>query len=323
MAYTGAGQLIEAWDYNRLTWGGNATGTYTSTPSNLAYVWGVGNGTFGYGQDALAMTVVAAGEVVTAAQWSTFIQRLNLALAHQSGAGAQLASGSNIGVTAGATIQYFANVATAVGTVNTNAALFAAQGSTTTGTTNSINPSSSNAKLQFIADTRCIFGSADRARLFFNAGGQINMVFTATSNTNNSRSNNIAAMVNQVGGFTAFRNTTNSGRTGTGGTITVNNTNIGYRSLTVSQNFITNTTGAPYGTDYVTVTVIPENADTTNGAICRDLNFRLEVFSAADTGFNDATNITVTTRLDIVFPSTTYLSNQWGTPSVTFAWTPV
>jgi hypothetical protein len=177
MAYTGSGGLIEAWDYNRLTWGGNTTGTYTSTPSNLAYAWGVGNGALGYGQDATAMTVVAAGDNVSAAQWSTFIQRLNLTLGHQSGAAGQLASGSNIGVTAGATIQYFANVATAVGTVNTNAALFTAQGSTLTGTNDATNPSAAaTSAFGYFRDTNVTFSSVQAARYFFNAGGQINFV---------------------------------------------------------------------------------------------------------------------------------------------------
>ena len=80
MAYTGAGQLIEAWDYNRLTWGGN-TQVYSAAAPNLSRVWGTGFGIIGYGQDATAMSIVSAGGTVTATQWATFIQRLNLALA--------------------------------------------------------------------------------------------------------------------------------------------------------------------------------------------------------------------------------------------------
>jgi serine/threonine protein kinase len=94
----------------------------------------VGNGQFGYGQDIGAISVVATGGTVTAAQWGTFVQRLNLALIHQSGSAAQLASGSNIGIVAGATISAFANVVTAVDTVNTNKLSFnGIRGATTTG----------------------------------------------------------------------------------------------------------------------------------------------------------------------------------------------
>ena len=321
MAYTGAGQLIEAWDYNRLTWGGNTTGTYTSTPSNLAFVWGVGNGAFGYGQDATAMTVVGAGGVVTATQWSTFIQRLNLTLAHQSGVGAQLASGSNIGVTAGATIQYFANVATAVGTVNTNAALFTAQGSTTTGTNDATNPTAdATAGLSYFRDTNVSFSSAQAARYFFNAGGQINFVCSATDNAGTSRSITLRDMVNQVGGLSAFRNTTNGGRTGTGGSIVTNNTSFGYRNAVFNSatTVVDNNVAGTYSAHDVQLQIFAQSNDTTSGANGNSIVFRLFISAAADDPFGGAINLTLNVRADVVFPSTTYLSNVWGTPTITF-----
>jgi hypothetical protein len=328
MAYTGAGARIEAWDYNRLTWGGNTTGTYTSTPSNLAYIWGVGNGAVGYGQDATAMTVVPVGGTVTATQWSTFVQRLNLALGHQSGAGARLASGSNIGIVAGATIQYFANVATAVGTVNTNATLFAAQGTTTTGTTNNWNPIGASGapggapELSAFQDVNVGFASANAARHFFNAGGQLNVFISATSAANNQRSNNLRDLVNQLGGVTAFRNTTNGGRIGTGGTLATNNTSYGYRNLTfgVPTEILKTTSGSPYASDTASLTPFANTNDPgTNGGITSSIAFRFRIFSAADDVWNNNINLTVSTRCDIVFPSTTYLSGTaWGTPVVTF-----
>jgi hypothetical protein len=321
MSYTGAGQLIEAWDYNRLTWGGNTTGTYTSTPSNLSYVWGVGNGALGYGQDASAMTVVAAGEVVTATQWSTFVQRLNLALAHQSGAGAQLASGSNIGITAGATIQYFANVATAVTTVNTNAALFSAQGSTLTGTNDATNPTAAaNSALSYFRDVNVTFSSVQAARYFFNAGGQINYVCSATDNAGTSRSQTMRDMVNQVGGLGAFRNTTNSGRTGTGGTIVTNNTSFGYRNMVFNSptTIVDNDVAGTYSAHDVKLQVFTGSNDTTSGANGSQVVFRLFLTAAADDTFGGAINITLNVRADVVFPETTYLNNVWGTPTITF-----
>ena len=323
MAYTASGDLIEAWDYNRLTWGGNATGTYTSTPSNLAYIWGVGNGATGYGQDATAMTVVAAGGLVTATQWSTFVQRLNLTLGHQSGAAGQLAGGGNIGVTAGATIQYFANVATAVGTVTTNRALFASQGTTTTGITNNWNPTAgSSAQLSAFQDVNVGFASADAARYFFNAGGQLNVFISATSAVNNTRSNNLRDLVNQLGGVTAFRNTTNGGRIGTGGTLATNNTSYGYRNLTfgVPTEILKTTSGAPYASDNVSLAPFANTNDPgANGAITSSIAFRFYLFSAADDTFNNNINLTVSTRCDIVYPETTYLSGTpWGTPAVAF-----
>jgi hypothetical protein len=320
MAYTASGDLIEAWDYNRLTWGGNATGTYTSTPSNLAYVWGVGNGATGYGQDATAMTVVAAGDLVTATQWSTFVQRLNLCLGHQSGAAGQLAGGGNIGVTTGATIQYFANVATAVTTVNTNAALYTAQGSTTTGANFDDAVSTAAALTNQVYGTRTVsFASANAARYFFNAGGQLNYVVTTPTAAGVGRN---AAFVGLIGGLGGWgqRNTTATGRTGSGQTLGTNSTTFGYRNnvLNTATTVVSVTsTAASYTADTAAIQVYTTSSDTTNGANGLNVVFR-SLYNLVDKTWDDTINVTHRTRVDIVFPETTYLtSSPWGTPSVT------
>jgi hypothetical protein len=321
MAYTGAGQLIEAWDYNRLTWGGNTTGTYTSTPSNLAYVWGVGNGAFGYGQDASAMTVVAVGGTVAATQWSTFVQRLNLALAHQSGTAAQLASGSNIGVVAGATIQYFANVATAVGTVNTNKASFnSTQGSTTTGANFDDAVSTSTGIAGVAYGTRTVtFASADAARYFFNAGGQLNYRVSTPTGAGSAAQNDFIGMINGLGGWNQL-NTTSSGRTGTGQTLGTNSTTFGYRNnvLNTATSVVTITsTEVNYTADTAAIQVYTSSSDTTRGANGLNVIFRA-IYTIADHSWDDAISVTHRSRVDIVYPETTYLSGTaWGTPVIT------
>lgn len=327
MAYTGAGATIEAWDYNRLTWGGNVTGTYTSTPSNLAYVWGVGSGAVGYGQDATAMSAVSAGSTVTGAQWSTFVQRLNLALAHQSGTGAQLANGSNIGITSGATVQYFSNVNIAVITVNTNSALFNTQGSTTSGSNFAAAFTASNGTGTgevTVAQRTITFSSPNAARYFFNAGGQLNFRITSVSNNNgSSRSAAIAdLLVNQYGGTTAIRNTTNGGRTGSGGTVNVNNTSAGYRNFPVAPSYTAyqdiTSTYSSYTGDNVKFYMGASGAAGANGDNGATVIFYLNVTSPGHSGFDDALNVTVNHQVDIVYPETTYLSGSaWGTPTIT------
>jgi hypothetical protein len=69
MAYSSGG-LIQFIDYNNLAWGGNTTGTYTGSINNIAYVMGVGNGQFGYGQNISQIDTVSSGGTVTAAQWA-------------------------------------------------------------------------------------------------------------------------------------------------------------------------------------------------------------------------------------------------------------
>ena len=132
MSYA-AGGTIQANDYNNLAWGGNSSNTYNSAITNTAQVWGVGYGYRGYGQTTSQIAAVNVADTVTATQWAGLIYTVNNALGHQSGAGGQLASGSNIGTVAGATITYFSNVATAVGTINTNCNTAASTGSTITG----------------------------------------------------------------------------------------------------------------------------------------------------------------------------------------------
>ena len=318
MAYS-TGGLIEAWDYNRLTWGGNTTGTYTSTPSNLAFVWGVGNGAVGYGQDATAITAVPVGGTITATQWSTFIQRLNLTLGHQSGAGAQLASGSNIGIVAGATIQAFANVATAVGTVNTNAALFTAQGATTTGANFDETVNTTAALTNQVYGQRTVtFASANAARYFFNAGGRLNYFVSTPTGGGSARQNSFIGLINGLGGWGQL-NTTSSGRTGTGQTLNTNSTTFGYRNnvlntpTTVVQ---VTSTAATYTSDTAAIQVFTNSSDTTNGSNGLTVIFR-SLYNVADKPFDDPINVTHRARVDIVFPSTTYLSSSaWGTPTV-------
>jgi hypothetical protein len=319
MAYTGSGQLIEAWDYNRLTWGGNTTGTYTSTPSNFAYVWGVGNGQFGYGQDVSQISAVTSGTAVSATQWSQFIYALNKCLGHQSGSAGQLANGSNIGVTAGATIAYFANVATAVSTVNTNAALYTAQGSTTTGSgINTVVSSTGGLATWQTVDRTVTFASAQHARYFFNAGGQLNYRVTFSGGNGSGSTNSLQRVLTGVGG-TNFLNTTNSGRTGSGIQLDTNATNIGYRNLTTSpQNivFVTDNTASYTGSNGV-LQVYCGATDTTNGAVSAVVVFRL-LYDVDDKTWDDTISLTVTTKVDIVFPETTYLTATapWGTPTV-------
>jgi hypothetical protein len=319
MAYTGSGQLIEAWDYNRLTWGGNTSNTYTSTPSNFAYVWGVGNGQFGYGQDVSQISVVTGTDTVSATQWSQFIYALNKCLGHQSGSAGQLASGSNIGVTAGATIAYFANVATAVASINTNANLYTAQGSTTTGSNFDDAVSTSTGLSGAIYGARTVtFASANAARYFFNAGGQLNYYVSTPTAAGSAAQNDFIGMINGLGGW-GQRNFTATGRTGTGQTLNTNSTTFGYRNNVLNSATTVvglTSTEVNYTADTAAIQVYTSSSDTTNGANGLNVIFRA-VYTIADHTWDDQITVTHRSRVDIVYPETTYLSGTpWGTPTV-------
>ena len=313
MTYASAG-LIQATDYNNLAWGGTQ-GTYTSVTKNIAYVMGVGTGAAGYGQTITAINTVAAAATVTATQWSGLLTLLNGALGHQSGAGAQL-SGN---YTAGSVITYFANVATAVTTINTNAALYSAQGSTTTGANFDATVTGSTGLSSYTVNRTVTFASADQARYFFNAGGQLNLRLSTVNSTDNGAENSFNRLVTGIGGV-GFRNTTNTGRTGTGITLNTNTTAHGYRNNLVNTPTtlvtVTDTT-ASYTASTATLSVYTTDATTTNGSVGATVVFRT-VFSIADKTWDDTLSLTYRMAVDIVFPESTYLTtNAWGTPTIT------
>lgn len=318
MAYSSGG-LIQATDYNNLTWSGTQ-GTYVASPNNLAYVLGVGNGQFGYGQSVTSINTVAAAATVTATQWTGLLNGVNACLQHQSGAGAALSIPT---ITAGGTITYSSILNTAVTTINTNKALATAQGTTSTGSVFSPNftVASTTAAQTWTFTRTMTFASADQARYFFNAGGQIN--FVTTSVTNGDATNRSGDWVTLIGtnlvNISAIKSLTNGGRSGTGGTL-VANTAVGYwNSTTTSANIVVITsTTTSYTGDYVQVGLRHSAAVGPNGDNGTTLYLDFTVYSAAKAlNFNASINVTWNHRIDVVYPETTYLTNSWGTVTIT------
>jgi len=322
MAYSSGG-TIQFIDYNNLAWGGNTTGVYSGTIKNVAYVMGVGSGAFGYGQDVSLISTVASGDQVTAAKWAGLFYLTNRALAHQSGAAAQIASGSNLNATSGETITAFANVASAATTINTNAALFnstrgtSAAAVTNDGTWNTATPTT------FQQVRTVTFASADAARYFFNAGGRIAISLTTVSGTDNSKEQSWTNLLNNGFGTLNFDFTT-SARTGTGYTLTTDGSALGFWDLTGSNQTLirlTETTAA-YNTNYVEVLAAISGAAGSNGGLGTTITFTINYADqAADTaydlGFNpDLINMTMRTSTVITPPESTYLTATWGTPVV-------
>lgn len=303
------GSLIDAADYNGLI------GSNSTTAGTINYVWDVGNGAFGYGQGAIS--VVSAAGTVTATQWSTMLNALNRSLQHQSGAGASLGP---VNYTAGSTIIYFANVNTSVTTINTNAALYTAQGTTTTGSNFDDAVSTAAALTAQAYGTRTVtFASANAARYFFNAGGQLNYVVSTPTAAGVGRNADFVGLIGGLGGW-GQRNTTATGRTGTGQTVNTNSTTFGYRNNAVNtwtSVVAITSTASTYTSDTADIQVQTNSADTTNGANGLTVQFRC-LYTIADKPFDDTITVTHRVRVDIVYPETTYLNGAapWGTPVV-------
>lgn len=313
MTYS-SGQLIQASDYNSF-----AGGTAANVSGQLNTVLATGRGNAGYGQTSVS-NVAAITDTVTATQWTTLVNGVNKVRKHQSGAGF-----SNIGTyLTGEVINATNNISGNLTTAYTNRLTYTAQGSTTAGSTftDNFSSASTTSALTFNFTQRtATFASADAARYFFNAGGQLNFVIINIVNndgTNRSASLRTLGLTNfaskKIGGDNAVA------RTGSGGTLNADLTsNYGYYGQGTSNTTMTDITGtsAAYTSDrfyfYVkTNGVQGSNAD--NGTV---MTFNATLYSGAQSpAFNDSVNITVTYRIDIVYPSTTYLTDSWGTVTI-------
>jgi hypothetical protein len=324
MSYAQGG-LIQASDYNGFL------GTTAANAGAINSIWSTGNGNCGYGQTALP-TVSPAG-LVTATQWASAVNTLNSIRTHQSG------SGTGIGApTAGTLITYLSTFSGQIATAYTNKLSFASQGTTTNQANNADNRTSANdvAAQQFTITRTATFASADAARYFFNAGGQINFVIGSSSNkggTTRGADLVTLASTNFVS-YSSFIAQSGGGRTGTGGTVNINATNLGYYQLTT--NFqtlskITSTT-APYTGDFIQLDVKSNGVQGSNADVGTIVTFQLTLYSAAQSTFpappantpgtgstttnittEDAINITVNNYLVVVYPETTNLTSSWGT----------
>ena len=317
MSYTSGG-IIQANDYNNLAWGGNTTNTYSGAIKNIAMVMGTGIGIRGYGQTITAINAVTAAGTVTAIQWAGLVHTLNKALGHQGST--LLANGSNIGITAGATIAAFANVASSVTTVYDNANVAGSSGTTVTGSnlTTSISWANSSGAQSTTFTRTATFASGNAARYFFNAGGILNV-----SNNGTSRSADIVTMLGT--NITSFqiRNANATPRTGTGGTVNSSSTARGYWSLTTSNLEILNINSANATYEYNSTKIEikaktngVQGANGDNGSVVT-FDFTISDTGQTNSNFNDAVDVTMTVRIDAIPPESTYLSSSWG--SVTMA----
>ena len=299
MTYT-AGGTIQATDYNGLA---------NVSAANVWYVLSTGSGTYGYGQDAASISTVSVAGTITATQWAGLVHSVNKILGHQGGAGAQLATGSNIGITAGATITAFANVSTAVTTIGTNRLSFnSTRGTLVTGA----DFDATFATSTFTRTITVTFASADQARYFFNAGGRFSLVFTPSGLTDNNKETSYNDLMNAVG--TLHLDAETSTRTGTGETLTTNGLAIGYWDLTTSNQTILKLTSdnATYTANTLEVLMRVAGSAGTNGGLGTQVIYDITYTDGADEAFNDAVSGTFRHRVDITPPETTFLANSWG-----------
>lgn len=336
MAYSSGGD-IEAIDYNNLAWGSDAGGTYVtnSANKNIAVVWGTGSGRYGYGQSTTSipnagtgpngnLTSVdgpSAGDVtaddVTAQQWNGLILTLNKALYHQGAANLSALSG----VTVGSEITYYSVISTGVTTAWNNAdtattGLARTDSTATTGTTSSTWTAA--ATFTFTVT----FGSADAARYFFNAGGQLKI--TSAGPGGSGRSGDWTTLCTNMGTITiGYRNTTKTGGTPSGtvtGTndILRNSNNGGFWNLTSSavNHYRQYSTTSTYVQNYLNISAAVSGSAGSNGGLGTTLTIVVTHQDDDSNSFQQTVASGSSASMVVSYPAATTLANTWGTVSV-------
>lgn len=310
-----SGQLIQATDYNGFV--------STTAGANVNATWSTGTTDAGWGQTALA-TVSAAG-TVTATQWASLVNTLSA-----MGSQTNTTITARTAPTAGTTISILSAVNTDLTNCYTNRGNAAATGAQFTGWsgTNSKTTTTSGATWTITFTNTMTFASADAARYFWNAGGLVKLQVskTATGNTGDPEWNDLATTLcgaiwisgrvaggAQTIGGVVYTGTTKIGGTGTPTTLA---TTTGWYQLTSTPVVIYKQFAdtAPYTSNF-----IQHSASSTATTLTITT-----VWSASDgdpiSGGTAAVGATPGTAPCTIMtyypPSTTYLTNTWGTPTV-------
>ena len=325
MTYSSGG-LIQATDYN---------GFVSTNSPNINNIWSTGSSDSGWGQSALS--TVSVGGTVTATNWASLVNTI-----------ASMGSQTNTVITArsaptaGQTISVLAAVATDITNCNSARANAAAVGSTSTtwtGAAAKTTATGTGTNAWTITWTQTVtFPSADQARYFFNAGGRVYLTMNKSS-TGVDNDPDWNTFIGKVGTIsvtgiagsktlagTAYTGTTRTG--GTGGTQTTLSTATGWYALTAGAAATTifqlNDDLAPYTGDTVIVTAA-KNAGSTVLTLTTTWNSSARAGAGQSTNISGGTNTASpfsaygtapTVLCRFVPPSTTYLTNSWGTPAV-------
>lgn len=289
--------LVQAADYNTLTGGPSSTAANT-----LNAVWATGASNAGYGQTALAN--VTSGTTVLASDWANLVNKTSNAASHQ---------GSSItSVTApisGGKVTYLSSVPTNLATIYTNRLNAATVGSTTSTTTTRATTWTDNLTFTQTAT----FSSANAARYFFNAGGQLKIYCVGPGGTGinllfNTLATNIGTIVlsSPTGGTATIAGVNYNGVTkiGGGGSVQYIGTNYGFYALTSTPTEIFKQAMAT-GPGYYSGSFIQIKASLSGSVV------------TLQTIWDNVPNVLpvngCSVGLTAQYPETAYLNASWGT----------
>lgn len=311
MAYSKGGKIEQA-DINTTLVGSSTT---TST-TNINTVWAVGNGKSGYGQTAIS--TVSTGNVATAARWAQIINTINSIASHQGTAVTSYSAPStgNPIVHLSALQQNITNIYNGRNNAAGQAPYGVPAGTAVTVTNNT-------SWLNYVTFTHTVsFASGDAARYFFNAGGQLALTFGHPTGAGiNNLFNSLASAAGTIvisgnnAGLVTIAGGSYSGVTKVGGSGTVQTllANYGYWGLLTTDTEIFKQFGAGvtgYTSSFLSVNARVSSSTGSNGDNGATITITTTFDEVPNGLINSAgTNVTLTLRP----PSTTYLTNTWGT----------
>jgi len=306
-----ANQKILANDYNGLL----GTG---SEANALNTVWASGTSRAGYGQTALPNVISTAK--VAAAPWATLVSRITTIASHQGVAVTAITA-----PVSGGKVVALSALPTNLTTIYNNRNNAAGQGTTSATAVPTATTWGDKITYTFVVS----FPSGDAARYYFNAGGQIAFNFSHGTNTAgiNALLNTLCTAMGTVvfsapsSGTVNVAGTNYSGVTkigGSGSTSTFG-TNAGYYSMNTNNQTLIKQLADPASTltkyvgTFIQVDAKSNGTQGSKGDMGNILTFTVTIdeVSTQTSGLTVATGTTVT--LTMRPPSSTYLTNTWGT----------
>ena len=311
MTYASGG-LIQATDFNNIV--GGSAGTQGGG-TQLNPIWSTGLGNYGYGQTAVGN--VSVGGTVAATNWASLVNTLNSARIHQSGSGSGISA-----PTAGTTIAFLSTLTSSVSTAATNRLSAATVGSFTAFTKAVTMSAASNVSSTGTITFTITFGSGvDATRYFFNAGGRIYLYYSAFTNTGGtSRGTSIQTLAQTNFANKNLYATTYSARGGSGGTLNTDTTTGGYYTgLTTTPTEKFKVTSTSYYTgDFLSINYSTNGTTGSYSANGNTITITVTAFSATtgSTQPADSINVSLTMGCNVYYPSTTNLTNTWGSATI-------
>lgn len=281
---------------------------YNGFKDSVNTMWSTGSGDAGYGQTAIS--AVSAGSTISATQWASLLNPISSAASHQ---GSTITAITN--PSAGGTISAFSalssNVSAVTGATRHNAAASGSDSSATTTTTSAWSTSATTTKT-------ITFASANQYRYFFNAGGMIRMSWARSGGSSTDQNTSWTNMLSVAGtivltGIGASKNIAGVAYTGT--------TKIGGGG-TAPAILLTGTGAEDLGSSVTIFKQLNNSYNYTANFIQVDasrssntISFAVTLSDNDSTPGTDSVDGTLTMTTTIRPPSTTYLSNSWGTVS--------